>query len=89
MAIKKAISGIIYILIIIWAAVNLETKEISFTAVITFIPILMIWFPEEINNLTLESGNGDGPVINKPTPAFLISGFGWLVLLVILFFIFT
>lgn len=47
--------------------------------------LLMIWFPEDINDLTLGSF-GEGGAINKPTPTFLISGFGWVYLLGLLVF---
>jgi len=42
--------------------------------------ILLIWFPEDVNELTLGSWT-KGAQIDVPTPAFLIAGFGWAVLL--------
>ena len=43
--------------------------------------LALIWFPEEVNELTLGSWT-KGAQIDVPTPAFLIGGFGWVVLLV-------
>jgi hypothetical protein len=40
---------------------------------------LLIWFPDEINSLTLGEWTR-GAQINVPTPPCLIAGFGWVVL---------
>lgn len=81
---KKYISGTIYLIAVLLAVFNLESKEVFAITIGTIAPVLMIWFPEEVNNFTLGTGGIDGPVINKPTPAFLISVFGWLALLLCL-----
>ncbi len=79
MEIKKVLSGTLYIVISLWAAVDLTGIEIFETIAGFMAPVLMIWFPQEINDFTLGT-TGEGGTIDKPTPAFLISGFGWLVL---------
>lgn len=81
MEIKKITSISIYLAIVLWAIATLENKEIFAVVIGYIIPVLMIWFPEEVNDLTLGTGGVDGPVIDSPTPAFMISGVGWLVLL--------
>jgi hypothetical protein len=42
------------------------------------LPLAMIWFPEEIGNLT---GYYDSGYVNTRTPAVMISFLGWLILL--------
>lgn len=81
---KKHISGATYLMTVLLATFNLENKEVFAITTGTIVPVLMIWVPEEVNNFTLGTGGIDGPVINKPTPAFLISVFGWLALLLCL-----
>ena len=79
----KLISGIISIVIIAWAIYSFEYegKEIVFYLILPIIfPVILIWYPKEINELTIGL-YGEGGTIDKPTPSFLISGFGWLVLL--------
>ncbi|MCU7801635.1 MAG: hypothetical protein KZQ92_13330 [Candidatus Thiodiazotropha sp. (ex Lucinoma borealis)] len=83
---KRIISGIIYLGTIILALLSLESKEIFMAILGTLIPVLMIWYPEVINDYTLGI-TGEGGTIDKPTPPFLISGVGWLVLLGIPLFI--
>ena len=80
MEIQKLTSGIIYSGIILLAVISLDSKEIFAIIIGALIPVLMIWFPKEINDYTLGL-TGEGGTIDKPTPAFIISGFGWLVLL--------
>lgn len=41
---------------------------------------LLVWFPDEINNLALGEWTR-GAQINVPSPPFLIAGFGWVVLI--------
>ena len=79
----KLISGIISIIIIAWAIYSFEYdgKEIVFHLILPVLfPVALIWYPKEINEFTLGL-YGEGATINAPTPAFLISGFGWLILL--------
>jgi hypothetical protein len=44
------------------------------------VPMILIWFPDQIDDMTF--GTWDrGNQINVHTPAFLIVGFGWVILL--------
>jgi hypothetical protein len=51
-----------------------------FAAFVLGFPLILIWFPEEIDDLSF--GTWDrGNQINVHTPAFLIAAFGWAILL--------
>ena len=83
---KRILSAVIYCVIVLYAVFQLDNKAIFIAIFGTLIPVLMIWFPEEINDYTLGL-TGEGSTIDKPTPAIFISGFGWLILLGIPLFI--
>ena len=82
MEVKRVVSGVIYIGIVLWAIFTLENKDIFIATFGSLIPVLIIWYPEEVNDYTLGL-TGEGRTIDKPTPAFMISGFGWLILFAI------
>jgi hypothetical protein len=42
----------------------------------------LIWFPQQINDATLGTWSRGG-MIDKPTPAIMIAGIGWLALLTV------
>jgi hypothetical protein len=70
--------------IAITAAVSLRVwmldHHLWFAAFVLGLPLVLIWFPEEIDDLSF--GTWDrGNQINVHTPAFLISAFGWAILL--------
>jgi hypothetical protein len=65
------------------AAVSLRVwmldHHLWFAAFVLGFPLILIWFPEEIDDLTF--GTWDrGNQINVHTPAFLITAFGWAIL---------
>ncbi|MES9826596.1 MAG: hypothetical protein ABW127_19430 [Candidatus Thiodiazotropha endolucinida] len=80
---KNIISGVMYLTVVGISIATMESKEVFVMIFGPLIPLLMIWYPEEINEFTLGSV-GEGGTIDKPIPGFLISGFGWLVLVGIL-----
>lgn len=82
MDVKRILSGGIYLGIVLWAVFTLENKDIFIATFGTLIPVLMIWYPEEVNDYTLGFSR-EGGTIDKPTPAFMIAGIGWLLLIVI------
>jgi hypothetical protein len=54
--------------------------QLWFAAFVLGLPLILIWFPEEIDDLSF--GTWDrGNQINVHTPAFLIAAFGWGILL--------
>ena len=82
MELKRIISGIIYIGIVLWAVLTLESNDLFIATFGSLIPMLMIWYPEQVNDYTLGL-SGEGRTIDKPTPAFMISAIGWLILFTI------
>ncbi len=77
---KRAVSGAIYLTIAGISIVSMESKDAFVMTIGPLLPLMMIWYPEEINDFTLGSAV-EGRTIDKPTPGFLISGFGWILLL--------
>ncbi len=61
------------ILAIHWGGVALWKPALGL-----LLPLAMIWFPEEIGNLT---GFYDSGYVNTRTPGAIISFLGWLILL--------
>ncbi len=51
-------------------------------------PLALIWFAEMLGALRGNVGHGGG-VINTDTPEWMVAGFGWIVLLVVSWFIFN
>jgi hypothetical protein len=77
---KRAISGAIYLTIAGISLASMESNEAFVMTIGPLVPLMMIWYPDEINDFTL-GWTGEGGTIDKPTPGFLISGFGWILLL--------
>jgi hypothetical protein len=79
MHLSKLISGAIYFGSLAVLAAHLDSKQLFGAVVILAAPVAMVWYPEEINSFTLGSF-GEGGSIDKATPGWMISGFGWICL---------
>ncbi len=61
-------------------------NEIFAVVVCLAVPVVMVWYPAEINEYTLGTF-GEGGQIDKPTPPWMISTFGWVLLVGFLVFV--
>jgi hypothetical protein len=55
------------------------TPDVVKSALGLLVPLVLIWFPEQLGSFTGYVGRGGN--IDTPTPGFLIAGIGWFMLL--------
>jgi len=79
MQLSKLISGAIYSGSLVMLGAGADSEQMFGAAILFAIPVAMVWHPEEINDFTLGLF-GEGGHIDKPTPGWMISGFGWIIL---------
>jgi len=80
MSASRVFSGLLYLGCVLLAVVGGDGRELFAVVAGLLVPIVLIWFPEEVNDVTLGMW-GDGPMIDRPTPPAIIAAFGWLLLL--------
>ena len=61
---------------------RMQGSTIALVALVMAGCLAIIWFPQEINDSTLGTWSRGG-MIDKPTPAIMIAGIGWLALLAV------
>ena len=79
---SRLVSGLLYVGCLVFAVADGDGRELFGVFVGVLVPVVLIWFPEEVNDFTLGM-LWDGSVIDRPTPPALIAGFGWVLLLLV------
>jgi len=82
MSASRIVSGLLYLGCVLFAAADRDGQELFAVAAGVLVPVVLIWFPEEVNDLTLGMW-WDGPFIDRSTPPAFIAGFGWLLLVLV------
>jgi hypothetical protein len=63
------------------AVVRLPGKECFSLGLLLFVALILIWFPKDVNEMTLGLWHA-GYKIDAPTPPLMIAAFGWAILIV-------
>jgi len=79
--ISKIVAVVIAIGYAIAIVVNMGFTTHATSGLLLFVPLALIWFPEEIGSYTGYVSRGS--TIDNETPPFLVSFLGWLFLVLI------
>jgi hypothetical protein len=82
MTLSQLLSGIIALLGLVVAFMRFDSQMLLKFCLFTVIELVLIWFPEEVNDYTIGLWI-DGYKIENPTPPVMIAGFGWILLLLL------
>jgi hypothetical protein len=82
MTLSQLLSGIIALLGLVVAFMRFDSQMLLKYCVFTVIELVLIWFPEEVNDYTLGIWS-NGYKIENPTPPVMIAGVGWILLLLL------
>ena len=82
MSLSQLLSGIIALIGLIEAFIHFHSHILLNYCLFTVIVLVLIWFPDEVNDYTVGLWI-DSYKIENPTPPFMIAGFGWILLLLI------
>jgi hypothetical protein len=81
MTVARWVSLIIAIPVAAVAVVRLPGKECFSVNLVLFVALILIWFPQDVNEMTLGLWHA-GYKIDAPTPPLMIAAFGWVILVV-------
>lgn len=65
---------------LLWAAGHFALPQVLGVALAMFMPLAVIWYPQEFNELALGALQKNG-VLETPLPAWVVELAGWLLLL--------
>jgi hypothetical protein len=79
--ISKIAAVVISIVYAIAIVANVGFTKNATSVVLLLIPLGLIWFPEELGSYTGYVSRGS--TIDAETPSFIVSGMGWLILVLV------
>jgi hypothetical protein len=82
MNLSRLLSAFLALSGLIIAAMQFKSEVFLQYLLINLIMLVLIWFPDEVNDYTLGLWI-DGYRIENRTPNFMIAGFGWIILLLV------
>jgi hypothetical protein len=82
MTLSQLLSGSIALIGLLVAFFHLHTHTLLNYCLFTVIELVLIWFPEVVNDYTLGLWN-NGYKIQNQTPTTMIAGFGWILLVLV------
>lgn len=80
--IARSVSTIFYGGWLLWAGWHFSATQVFGTALALSFPLMLIWFPQEFNELALGTlqKNGDA---HSPLPSWVLAAVGWLLFLIL------
>lgn len=82
MTLSRFLSALLALSGLIIAAMQFKSEIVLQYLLINLIMLVLIWFPDEVNEYTLGLWI-DGYRIQNPTPNFMITAFGWILLVLV------
>ena len=82
MHISRLLSGGLYAGALFWAPGHFHLPQVFGIALAMLLPLLLIWFPQESNELALGTLQKNG-IARSPVPAWVIGAAGWLLFLLL------
>jgi len=82
MTLSRLLSGIIALIGLVVAFIHFHSHILLNYCLFTLIELVLIWFPDEVNEYTLGLWI-DGYKIQNQTPTAMIAGIGWILLLLV------